>query len=98
MLHPACYLCTLCAVTQSVDPALNNPAPLCLRSAGALDTDTKNYHAWAHRQVVVAASGTWRQEMEYVEQLIQQDVRNNSAWNQRMFVLQVSSIAAASDW
>eukprot|EP00878_Enallax_costatus_P012747 GHUV01013311.1.p1 GENE.GHUV01013311.1~~GHUV01013311.1.p1 ORF type:complete len:222 (+),score=64.47 GHUV01013311.1:601-1266(+) len=55
----------------------------------AVDADSKNYHAWAHRQVVVAAAGTWQQEMQYVEQLIRQDVRNNSAWNQRMFVLLV---------
>lgn len=56
----------------------------------ALDADAKNYHAWAHRQVVVAASGTWQQEMDYLEKLLQQDVRNNSAWNQRAFVVRVS--------
>ena len=25
--------------------------------------------------------------MEYVERLLEEDIRNNSAWNQRMFVL-----------
>jgi protein farnesyltransferase/geranylgeranyltransferase type-1 subunit alpha len=56
----------------------------------ALKADAKNYHAWAHRQVVVAAAGAWQQEMEYLEELLQQDVRNNSAWNQRAFVIRVS--------
>ena len=55
----------------------------------ALDADSKNYHAWAHRQVVVAAAGAWQQEMEYLEGLLQKDVRNNSAWNPRAFVVQV---------
>lgn len=26
-------------------------------------------------------------ELEYVEQLLQDDIRNNSAWNQRYFVI-----------
>lgn len=58
-------------------------------AAGALDTDAKNYHAWAHRQVVVASSAAWRQEQQYVARLLAEDVRNNSAWNQRFFILQV---------
>lgn len=58
--------------------------------AEALDADSKNYHAWAHRQVVVAAAGAWQPEMEYLECLLQADVRNNSAWNQRAFVIRVS--------
>jgi hypothetical protein len=56
-----------------------------------LEADAKNYHAWAHRQVVVAAAGAWQQEMEYLQELLQQDVRNNSAWNQRAFVIRVSA-------
>lgn len=55
--------------------------------AEALDADSKNYHAWAHRQVVVAAAGAWQPEMEYLEGLLLADVRNNSAWNQRAFVI-----------
>jgi hypothetical protein len=31
----------------------------------------------------------WQQEWEYVEQLVAADVRNNSAWNQRAWLLQV---------
>lgn len=66
-----------------------------LDPADALDADSKNYHAWAHRQVVVAAAGAWQQEMEYLEGLLQQDVRNNSAWNQRAFVIRVRGLSAA---
>lgn len=57
----------------------------------ALADDAKNYHAWAHRQVVVAAAGDWQAERQYLEKLLQEDVRNNSAWNQRAFVIRVSS-------
>jgi hypothetical protein len=60
-----------------------------LCTAGALNTDSKNYHAWAHRQVVVASGAAWQQEQQYVQRLLAEDVRNNSAWNQRFFVLQV---------
>jgi protein farnesyltransferase/geranylgeranyltransferase type-1 subunit alpha len=28
----------------------------------------------------------WDQELEYVEKLLREDIRNNSAWNQRFFV------------
>ena len=29
----------------------------------------------------------WDRELEYVDQLLEEDVRNNSAWNQRHFVV-----------
>lgn len=29
----------------------------------------------------------YERELDYVEQLIREDIRNNSAWNQRYFVL-----------
>ncbi|KAJ2809333.1 CAAX geranylgeranyltransferase alpha subunit, partial [Coemansia furcata] len=59
-----------------------------LRFVGeVIDNDSKNFHAWSHRQLVVRSYGLWDQEMAYVETQINQDVRNNSAWNQRYFVL-----------
>jgi hypothetical protein len=75
----------------STRPLAYLPAFPCLPAchAEALDADSKNYHAWAHRQVVVAAAGAWQSEMEYLEGLLQADVRNNSAWNQRAFVIRV---------
>ena len=51
------------------------------------ETDSKNYHAWAHRQWAIQAFNLWEGELEYSDHLIRQDVRNNSAWNHRWFVL-----------
>jgi hypothetical protein len=45
--------------------------------------------------VVVAAAGAWQQELQYLEGLLQHDVRNNSAWNQRAFVIRVSKAVVA---
>lgn len=49
--------------------------------------DAKNYHAWAHRQAVVAMAGSWQSELQYTGQVLEEDMRNNSAWSQRFFVL-----------
>lgn len=51
------------------------------------DDDAKNYHAWAHRQWVLKRFNLWDGELDYIEQLLARDVRNNSAWNQRYFVV-----------
>ena len=31
--------------------------------------------------------GLWSEELEFVDSLLQLDLRNNSAWNQRFFVI-----------
>jgi len=52
--------------------------------------DSKNYHAWAHRQWVLdqfADDAMWAAERTFIEGLLAEDVRNNSAWNQRFFVI-----------
>lgn len=56
------------------------------------ELDSKNYHVWSYRQWLVRRFGLWeggsgRAELEYVEGLIREDVRNNSAWNHRWFVV-----------
>lgn len=79
-----------CCADRAPLPCTPLPCTPCRVSAEALEADAKNYHAWAHRQVVVAAAGSWQQEMDYLEELLRQDVRNNSAWNQRAFVIRVS--------
>ncbi|XP_021900059.1 protein farnesyltransferase/geranylgeranyltransferase type-1 subunit alpha-like isoform X2 [Carica papaya] len=48
-----------------------------------LSLDAKNYLAWSHRQ----ALGGWEDELHYCQQLLKEDVCNNSAWNQRYFVI-----------
>ncbi|KAG0478354.1 hypothetical protein HPP92_013073 [Vanilla planifolia] len=49
--------------------------------------DAKNYHAWSHRQSVLQALGGWQKELDYCDKLLREDVFNNSAWNQRYFVI-----------
>ena len=39
------------------------------------------------RQWVLLEFGLWEGELEYVSRLITDDIRNNSAWNQRYFVV-----------
>ncbi|KAF0914084.1 hypothetical protein E2562_026494 [Oryza meyeriana var. granulata] len=52
-----------------------------------LAMDAKNYHAWSHRQWVLQALGGWETELQYCNQLLEEDVFNNSAWNQRYLVI-----------
>lgn len=49
--------------------------------------DAKNYHAWSHRQWVLQALGGWEDELAYCDELLEDDIFNNSAWNQRYFVI-----------
>jgi protein farnesyltransferase/geranylgeranyltransferase type-1 subunit alpha len=56
-------------------------------TSSILRPDTKNYHAWQHRQWVIKRFNLWDNELEYVDKLLTEDLRNNSAWNQRYFVL-----------
>ncbi|VFQ72435.1 unnamed protein product [Cuscuta campestris] len=49
--------------------------------------DAKNYHAWSHRQWVLQELGGWEDELSYCHQLLEEDICNNSAWNQRYFVV-----------
>ncbi|KAJ3010761.1 UNVERIFIED_CONTAM: CAAX geranylgeranyltransferase alpha subunit [Siphonaria sp. JEL0065] len=49
------------------------------------EIDAKNYHAWSYRQWLVRKFNAWEQELEDIDNLIEQDCRNNSAWNHRYF-------------
>lgn len=52
------------------------------------ELDAKNYHVWSYRQWLVRRFDLWDEgELEATEQLIEDDVRNNSAWNHRFFVV-----------
>ncbi|KAL8843523.1 MAG: hypothetical protein Q9170_000027 [Blastenia crenularia] len=51
------------------------------------DKDAKNYHVWSYRQWLVRHFSLWDTELPYIEDLLTADVRNNSAWNHRWFVL-----------
>ncbi|RVW28593.1 Protein farnesyltransferase/geranylgeranyltransferase type-1 subunit alpha [Vitis vinifera] len=50
-----------------------------------LSLDAKNYHAWSHRQWVLQELGGWEDELDYCKQLLEDDIFNNSAWNQVCF-------------
>lgn len=59
-------------------------------TAKVLEEDTKNYHTWSYRQWLLAHfddAGLWLGELPYVDDLLQADVRNNSAWHHRYFVV-----------
>jgi len=50
--------------------------------------DSKNYHVWSYRQWLVKRFALWDAgELEAIEDLLEKDVRNNSAWNHRYFVV-----------
>jgi hypothetical protein len=41
----------------------------------------------SYMQVMVKTFGLWKEEWEYMERMILNDCRNNSAWNQRAWLL-----------
>ncbi|KAG4439340.1 hypothetical protein IFR05_005152 [Cadophora sp. M221] len=50
--------------------------------------DSKNYHVWSYRQYLVHKLDLFNQkEIESIEILLRSDVRNNSAWSHRFFVV-----------
>ncbi|KAJ3681131.1 hypothetical protein LUZ60_015620 [Juncus effusus] len=61
-------------------------------TAFVLSSDAKNYHAWSHRQWVLQALGGWEGELDFCQKLLEEDIFNNSAWNQRYFVITKSPL------
>ncbi|KZT24905.1 protein prenylyltransferase [Neolentinus lepideus HHB14362 ss-1] len=58
--------------------------------ARCLGADTKNYHTWSYRQWLLAYFNhpqLWKGEVRWVERMLSDDVRNNSAWHHRFFVV-----------
>ncbi|KAG8857107.1 CAAX geranylgeranyltransferase alpha subunit [Serendipita sp. 411] len=58
--------------------------------AKVLAMDVKNYHTWAYRQWLLTYfddDELWRYELPFVDLLLKEDVRNNSAWHHRFFVV-----------
>jgi protein farnesyltransferase/geranylgeranyltransferase type-1 subunit alpha len=49
--------------------------------------DSKNYHVWTYRQWLVKRFDLWDTELPHIEILLRNDVRNNSAWNHRYYVV-----------
>ncbi|KAF2702935.1 protein prenylyltransferase [Pleomassaria siparia CBS 279.74] len=53
-----------------------------------LELDSKNYHVWSYRQWLVKRFGMYDEnELKWTESMIEEDVRNNSAWNHRYYIV-----------
>jgi protein farnesyltransferase/geranylgeranyltransferase type-1 subunit alpha len=57
--------------------------------AQMFELDAKNYHVWSYRQWLVRRFELWDDAAELLvtDKLIDEDVRNNSAWNHRFFLV-----------
>jgi len=52
------------------------------------DEDAKNYHVWSYRQYLVRKLNLFNDaELKSIETLLRIDVRNNSAWSHRFYVV-----------
>lgn len=50
--------------------------------------DAKNYHVWSYRQYLVRKLNLFNEsELQSIEALLRRDVRNNSAWSHRFFIV-----------
>lgn len=71
--------------------------------ARVLQADAKNYHTWSYRQWLLVhfndeeTGGLWAGERAWVEDLLEKDVRNNSAWHHRFFVVWASGVRSGDE-
>lgn len=76
--------------SESADPAqaINDLAKSERDFIGVmLKEDTKNYHVWSYRQALVKKLEQFNvAELASTQNLIEDDVRNNSAWSHRFFL------------
>lgn len=69
---------------------LRLPAPEINFISKVLATDDKNYHTWAYRQWLLThfdEQELWEEEWDFVDATLSMDVRNNSAWHHRFFLV-----------
>jgi hypothetical protein len=52
------------------------------------ESDSKNYHAWSHKVWLVERYELWADpcHLEFAEEMLDQDVQNNSVWSFRYFI------------
>jgi protein farnesyltransferase/geranylgeranyltransferase type-1 subunit alpha len=63
--------------------------------ARTLAEDAKNYHTWSYRQWLLAFvndDSLWERELDFVDSMLNHDIRNNSAWHHRFFVVFQSGV------
>lgn len=53
------------------------------------EADAKNFHAWSHYVWLVERFELWNDErhMTFIEDLLDKNVRNNSVWSFRYFIM-----------
>lgn len=53
------------------------------------DSDAKNYHCWSHKIWFTERYCLWGEErhLEFVDKMLDKDVRNNSVWSFRYFII-----------
>jgi hypothetical protein len=69
---------------------MRKPAPELEFIAKSLKVDAKNYHTWSYRQwllVYFNDDELWKGELDFVERMLTDDIRNNSAWHHRFFTV-----------
>jgi protein farnesyltransferase/geranylgeranyltransferase type-1 subunit alpha len=75
---------------------MRKPRPELAFITRSLAEDSKNYHTWSYRQWLLAYfkddESLWQGELDFVEEMLGQDVRNNSAWHHRFFVVWASGV------
>jgi protein farnesyltransferase/geranylgeranyltransferase type-1 subunit alpha len=74
---------------QTIIDALGSPEGEPDFIATMLEQDSKNYHVWSYRQWLVKRFDMFDsdEELRWTEEMIYADVRNNSAWNHRWFLV-----------
>jgi len=74
---------------------MREPAPELEFIATSLKVDAKNYHTWSYRQWLLAYFNDdelWAGELDFVDHMLENDLRNNSAWHHRFFVVFQSGV------
>ena len=70
---------------------MRKPRPELTFITRSLAEDSKNYHTWSYRQWLLVYfkedESLWTGELDFVDEMLGQDVRNNSAWHHRFFVV-----------
>ena len=72
-------------------------------TAMALEGDSKNYHAWSHRQFTFfhfnlqTTPKEYKNEENFLHNMIARDVRNNSAWNCYYYLCRSRDDCASQD-
>ncbi|KAL0577192.1 CAAX geranylgeranyltransferase alpha subunit [Marasmius crinis-equi] len=74
---------------------IRKPVPELRFIASSFTSDAKNYHTWSYRQWILAhfnEEELWKEELDFIDHMLNSDIRNNSAWHHRFFVVFESGV------